>query len=182
MSPTVVNARNAQRRPAPSRRRDRRMWIGIALVLAGMAGLAAQAIVPPSELARKGIRTFGEVLFKDSKPADDGTFTYTVTFVFADATQRNHQVTRVILDKARWDRLKTRQEVRVVYLPGAPDQASIEGAEGLARPRSGAYAYLSWSAILLGAVLIAVAVRSASATPPTDTGHIPHADQGAPAP
>lgn len=145
-------------------RRPSLLVIGIVLIVLAIAGMVAQSLVPPSELAKKGIRTFGEVLFKDSRPDSEGRFTYTVTFVFQDASQRNHQVTRVVPDKGVWDALKTRQEVRVLYMPGRPEEASIQGAEGLARPHASAYAFLTWSAILAGAVLIVLALRSGAAS------------------
>jgi hypothetical protein len=137
-----------------------RFIIPVALIAAGIIGMVLQAAVPPSELARKGVRALGEVQFKDSRPDDAGRFVYTVTFVFPDAAQRNHQVTRVVPDKGVWDRLRARQEVRVLYMPDRPDEASIEGAEGLARPHGTAYAFLSWSAILAGVVLGVVFLRS----------------------
>lgn len=137
--------------------------VGIVLLIAGIGTHVARLTVPPSELARTGVRTLGQVLFKDSRPGPDGTFTYSVTFVFADATQRNYQVTRLVPDKAIWDELKTGAEVRVLYMPADPEQASIAGAEGLARPRDAAYAFLAWSAMVAGLVLLGMAFRRASA-------------------
>lgn len=133
-----------------------------ALLLAatGIAGLVLQSVVPPSDLAKKGVRTLGEVLFKDSRPGADGSFTYLVTFVYPDASQRNHQVTRVVPDKGTWDRLKAGQEVKVLYMPDRPDEASIAGAEGLARPHAAAYAFVSWTAIVAGVVLAVLTLRS----------------------
>lgn len=143
-----------------------RLWVGIGLIVLGLVVHAARAFVPPSELAKKGSRALGQVLFKDSRPAGDGTFTYTVTFVFPDATQRNYQVTRTVPDKAVWDRLKTGAEVRVLYMPDRPEEASIEGAEGLVRPKDAAYAFLAWSAIILGAIFCVLALRSTAAAGP----------------
>ena len=140
-----------------------RYGIAIGLIAAGIAGLVLMSIVPPSELAKRGVQTHGEVLFKDSRPAADGSFTYTVTFVYPDATQRNHQVTRIVPDKSVWDGLRARQDVRVVYMPDRPDEASILGAEGLARPHARAYAFAGWSAIFAGILLGFLTLRSGEA-------------------
>jgi hypothetical protein len=151
-------------------KRPSTLVIGASLFVAGIAGLAAQALVPPSKLAQEGQRTLGEVLFKDSRPGADGTFTYSVTFVFPDSDRRNHQVTRVVPDKAVWDRLRTRQEVRVRYMPQRPEEASIEGAEGLARPHAAAYAYVAWSAILAGGVMAFLALKAKLLPPDRGVG------------
>lgn len=142
-----------------------RVVLGTVLIVIGIIIHAYRMFVPPSELAQKGIRTTGQVLFKDSRPGPDNSFMYTVTFVFADANQRNYQVSRSVPDKGVWDRLKTGAEVPVVYLPERPAEASIQGAEGLVRPRDAAYAYLAWSAILAGTVFLALAFRSAANAP-----------------
>ncbi len=137
-----------------------RLLLALALVVAGIIGLALLSVVPPSELAKKGVRTNGEVLFKDSRPGADGSFTYTVTFVFPDASQRNHQVTRIVPDKRIWESLSARQDVKVLYMPDRPEEASIAGAEGLARPHAQAYAFLCWSSIIAGFVVGVLALRS----------------------
>ncbi len=152
--------------------------LGGALVLVGVGIHVARLAVPPSELARKGAQSVGQVLFKDSRPDSEGRFVYTVTFVFPDASQRNYQVERVVPDKGVWDRLKTGAEVKVRYMPGRPEEASIEGAEGLARPRDAAYAYLAWSAILAGVVVLAMALRRGSTGPSDVTKHPPRVVRG----
>jgi len=136
--------------------------VGSLLVLGGIACHAWRMAVPPSELARKGSRSLGQILFKDSQPAADGKFTYSVTFVFADATHRNFQVTRVVPDKGEWDRLRTGAEVWVRYMPGNPEDASIAGAEGIARPHDAAYAFIAWSAIVFGVAVLAWSFRQAN--------------------
>ncbi len=138
-------------------------WIGATLVVLGIVGHILRFTVPPSELASKGARAVGQVLFKDSRPDNAGGFVYTVTFVFADATKKNYQVQRIVPNKGVWDALKTGGDVRVVYLPDRPEEASIEGAEGLARPHDAAYAYLAWTAIIVGAIMLVLALRQANA-------------------
>jgi len=145
-----------------------RAAVGIVLIVTGLSVHAYRIIVPPSELAQKGVRTTGQVLFKDSRPGPDKTFTYTVTFVFADANQRNYQVSRSVPDKGVWDNLKTGSEVPVLYMPERPEEASIAGAEGLLRPRDAAYAYIAWSAILAGSVLLVLAFRAVANEPATE--------------
>ena len=99
-----------------------RYGIAIGLIAAGIAGLVLMSIVPPSELAKRGVQTHGEVLFKDSRPAADGSFTYTVTFVYPDATQRNHQVTRIVLNNGRIITGLVKQEFDKVLLVQTPTE------------------------------------------------------------
>ncbi|NUQ71014.1 MAG: DUF3592 domain-containing protein [Chthonomonadales bacterium] len=144
----------------------KRYIAAMVLVLVGIGIHAYRWIIPPSELAKSGLRTRGEVLFKDSRPAEGGSDTYIVTFVFPDQMNRNHQVMRVVPDKGVWDRMKAGGEVRVVYMPDRPDEASIEGAEGLARPHDAAYAFVGWSAVLAGLLMAWLGVRDSTHSEP----------------
>lgn len=139
------------------------LTVGALLFVLGIGLQAFRMLVPPSELAKRGSRAVGQVLYKDSRPAPDGGFVYTVTFVYPDVTHRNYQISRVVPDKRTWDRLKAGGEVRVLYMPDQPLKASIEGGEELVRPHDAAYAYLAWSAILAGGVMGWLAFRQTSA-------------------
>ncbi len=136
--------------------------LGAAALIAGIGVHLARALVPPSELASRGVPAVGQVLFKDSRPDAEGRFVYVVTFVYQGPERKNYQVTRVVPDKAVWDRLQTGAEVKVRYLPGRPEEASIIGAEGLVRRGDAAYSFLGWSLMLAGACLLFLAFRKAN--------------------
>jgi len=104
-----------------------------------------------SEVARRGIKTEGQVLMKDSVPDGKGGTLLTVRFVYRDAQNKNQMADNRLLDAGLWESLKRDQYVRVYYLPDRPGQAYIDGAEGLVPPHASALKFLAYS-MLLGSI------------------------------
>jgi hypothetical protein len=96
--------------------------------------------------------------------------TYNVTFIFPDSSGRNHQVTRAVFDKGVWDSLRANQEVKVYYLASDPEQAAIQGTEGLAVPHGAALRFVGWTLILAAAGCGVAAFRRANNTADPNSG------------
>jgi hypothetical protein len=123
------------------------LWVITALLVIG-AILISFVYMPSrqTELQRKGVRGYGTIVNKDSRPIADGSMIYFVTFIFQDEQKKNYQVTVQMLDKGRWDSLSIKQDIKDVrYLPENPAKASIPGGERMVAPHSSALSFLAWS-------------------------------------
>lgn len=98
-----------------------------------------------SEVARRGVKTEGQVIMKDSRPDGQGGTALTVTFTYRDAQNKNQMAENRLLDAGQWESLKRDQYVRVYYLPDRPGQAYIDGAAGMVPPHSSALKFLAYS-------------------------------------
>lgn len=130
-----------------------RLWIITALLIAGFIGI--RFVYIPSrhtDLQRRGKTGYASVTAKDSHPVADEDMVYTITFIFPDEQNRNHQVTVRMLDKGRWDSLKVKDDVKCRYLPEDPENASLEGAERMIAPHSSALGFIAWSLFFASAV------------------------------
>jgi hypothetical protein len=103
-----------------------------------------------SELVERGVRGYGSVHSKDTRPGPNGETQYMVTFIYQDSMNKNHMVTQQVYSSGQWDSFKPGQDVHVVYLPNDPDKASIEG---LAAQQSSALRFLAWTALIAGLIV-----------------------------
>src|SRR5690242_12804547 len=92
------------------------LWIITAALVVG--AFAITFVYLPSrktELQRNGVRAYGTIQSKDSRPIADGSMVYSVTFIFQDAQNKNNQVTIQMLDEGKWNDLKANQDIKDVY-------------------------------------------------------------------
>jgi hypothetical protein len=129
------------------------LWI-LTILLVGGAFAIWFVYLPTrqTDLQQRGKIGYGTVQLKDSRPIADGSMVYTLTFIFTDEQNRNHQVTVQMLDKGRWDSLKEKQDIKVRYLPEDPEHASLEGGERMVVPHSSALSFVAWSLLIAGIV------------------------------
>ena len=142
------------------------LWILATLLALGALGIwFGYMPTRQTELQRRGKIGYATVQLKDSQPIADGTMVYTITFLYQDEQNRNHQVTVQMLDKGKWDGLKEKQDIKCRYLPEDLNTASIDGGIGMVAPHSSALSFLAWS-LLIASIISAIYAYKPSVTDP----------------
>lgn len=129
------------------------LWILTALLIGAM--IAIEFVYMPSrqtDLQRRGKIGYASVTAKDSHPVAEEEMVYTISFIFPDDQNRNHQVTVRMLDKGRWDSLKVKDDIKCRFLPEDPENASIEGGERMVAPHSSALGFVAWTLFFAGVI------------------------------
>jgi hypothetical protein len=146
------------------------MWWILAVLLVGGGLYLIYGFIPSrqSTVAKRGVKSEGQVLLKDIRPNKQGSVDRMVTLVYRDDENRNHQVENIVDDEGLYDSLKANQYVTVYYLPEDKSKAFMQGAYAIVTrsaqmdgpvsltvvsiPRVSAWRFLGWSMVIAGIV------------------------------
>jgi hypothetical protein len=143
------------------------LWI-LAVLLVGGGLYLIYGFIPSrqSAVAKRGVKSEGQVLLKDMRPNKAGSVDRVVTLVYRDNEDRNHQVDNIVDDEGLYESLKANQYVTVYYLPEDKSKAFMQGAYAIINPpaqtggpasltvvsiaRAAGWRFLAWTMVLAG--------------------------------
>ncbi len=141
---------------------SRLLWL-LAVLLTGGALDVLFYHIPHgrSDIEKRGMKTDGSIIMKDSQPMGDGRTVFTVSFAYPDEQKRNQTATNQI-EAGDYESLKPNQSVTVYYVPDKPGRAAMKGAVAILEPQpdgsqtvvpvgaphASALRFLAWTALL----------------------------------